>query len=189
MKKLFLGLVLLIPVLSGCFVLIPVDDLPNTNVNIIGKVGFNTNYLLRESSGATTPIICDDFTNNTLIGFTFTGNLNNWEAYMTREDGSGKTNLRTYNLSSSGVNYNAATRKVSFTYTISPQISPLSSSSLSPSIVINPIGAEFLGKTQIVFNIPEYNAFTVITDVVGNCGELPSGLMAIQNSESTFLME
>ncbi len=193
MKKILLVLMLMIPVLSGC-IIIPVDTLPNVNVDIVGEPGFTTNYLLKNNStGQTTRIICDDFTNNTVIEFTFTGSLTNWEAYMTKDDlnNSGETNLKKYTFSSSGVNYDAATRKVSFTYTVTPRVSPLSSSTLMPSIVVNPIDEvpEVLGETRVHFNVPGYEGFFIDVDVIGNCGELSSGNLVAIKSPQTFLMQ
>jgi hypothetical protein len=193
MKKIFLVLALMIPVLSGCFVVL--DDIPtNMNVDIVGVPTITTNYLLRNNlTGATVAIICDEFTNNTLIKFRYTGGLRVWEAFMSNpQDSVDKTNRRTYTFGSNGVSHNTSTGDVTFTYSISPTISPLSNTSIMPSIVVNPIDEEpqVLGETRVYFSVPGYEAFNEDIPVIGNCAALSSGnLVAIQSSKSSVMQK
>jgi hypothetical protein len=104
MKKILLAMMLMIPVLSGCLVVI--DDIPNSKVTI-SNAKMSTNWL---NTATGEYVICDDRDTTITYSFNFTGNLTTWETYL-----QGPTEIKgraSFTLSSKGVSYDPATRFV-----------------------------------------------------------------------------
>jgi hypothetical protein len=135
MKKLFLGLVFLIPVLSGCFILV---DVPY-QVTIVGTPVFGTNH--EDSKG--NPVICDDKVTTLIYSFRFQGNLTKWRSYLEgATEGILDQSDVTLTFNSTGVIYDPVNKKVDVSYSIAPGAAPrvIAPDKLEPSITIEDIG-------------------------------------------------
>ena len=176
MKKILLVLMVMIPVLSGCFVVI--DDIPT--IFTVTNASFSTNYQLEfiedNNERVQRNVICDDKTTTLIYKFTFTGILDSFRSYLSGYDTGQIPSDGDKTFTKSDINLTSGV-PVEVEYTIPARLAPLSNDSLEPSVILREIKGysllhlDFPGASQDKISLFDNSKYPGIP-VVGNCIEL-----------------
>ncbi len=170
MKKIFFALMMMIPVLSGCFIVIPVD--PSFTIT---DGSYKTNYILTKN-GEQSFAICNDLNTTLDYEFEFNGTLIAWESYLKGDQDSVAGRFQ-FVPGDGKADINYTTKTVKARYLIPPGTAPRLVASVAaisnlPNITVNP-NAVIVGYSTLYITAEGFSGAQVLDSekmaVVDNC--------------------